>query len=142
MATVELHDLRPVKDLQSEIEKTERWARPNAPIVDSEARKSVSAFYHNINYRVSRKFINYEKTKIMKNALLTCSRAHGVNRVDRCTELMHRFHAMTRVSSNADIPSGQRKRDVGYIYHVKKDKELAGKLAAIESYEKEHGPIA
>jgi len=46
--------------------ETRRWARPEAPVlhdlVDEKAEPSV--FYHNTNYRISRKFINVEKVKV------------------------------------------------------------------------------
>jgi len=46
--------------------ESERWARPAEPILheleDEKAEPNV--FFHNTNYRISRKYINIEKVKV------------------------------------------------------------------------------
>ncbi len=43
-----------------------RWARPEAPVLHSLAdeKEEPLVFFHNTNYRVSRKYINVEKVKV------------------------------------------------------------------------------
>ena len=42
-----------------------RWARPDAPILNSlpDEKAEPHVFFHNSNYRISRKYINAEKVK-------------------------------------------------------------------------------
>lgn len=42
-----------------------RWARPDAPILHDmqDEKEEPRVFYHNTNYRISRKYINVEKVK-------------------------------------------------------------------------------
>ena len=43
-----------------------RWARPEAPILHSlpDEKAEPHVFFHNTNYRISRKYINVEKVKV------------------------------------------------------------------------------
>jgi hypothetical protein len=43
----------------------QRWARPDSPFLHTlpDEKAEPYVFYHNTNYRISRKFINVEKVK-------------------------------------------------------------------------------
>lgn len=45
----------------------QRWARPDEPILHTlnDEREQPHTFFHNINYRTSRKYINVEKIKVV-----------------------------------------------------------------------------
>ncbi len=47
-------------------EEGKRWARPDAPILHdlSDEKAEPHVFFHNTNYRISRKYINVEKVKV------------------------------------------------------------------------------
>ncbi len=47
-------------------EEGKRWARPEAPILNDlpDEKAEPHVFFHNTNYRISRKYINVEKVKV------------------------------------------------------------------------------
>lgn len=47
-------------------EEGKRWARPDAPILHNlvDEKEEPHVFFHNTNYRISRKYINVEKVKV------------------------------------------------------------------------------
>lgn len=47
-------------------EEGKRWARPDAPILNNleDEKAEPHVFFHNNNYRISRKYINAEKVKV------------------------------------------------------------------------------
>lgn len=49
-------------------EQGKRWARPEEPILHTlnDEKEEPYIFFHNSNYRVSRKFINIEKVKVSR----------------------------------------------------------------------------
>ena len=93
-----------------------RWARPDAPILHSlpDEKAEPHVFFHNSNYRISRKYINTEKVKvrdgtawqrviaylphitlrmnaqILKQQSLECVRSTGHARYHKCQEVRHR----------------------------------------------------
>ena len=94
-------------------EEGKRWARPEEPILHALAdeKEEPHLFYHNTNYRISRKYINIEKVKvsimlsssarlrekpgtdrilalqILKQEALECMRSSGTARVHKCQEV-------------------------------------------------------
>lgn len=115
-------------------DKGKRWARPDAPIVHSmdDEREEPHVFFHNTNYRISRKYINVEKVKILKDQVLECARSSGHARYHKCTEIHKRLQAAVRVSSNVDRGPLARKRDVGFIYHTARLRDLQEQATALE----------
>jgi len=111
-----------------------RWARPEEPILHdlADEKGEPHVFFHNTNYRISRKYINVEKVKILKQQSLECVRSTGNARYHKCQEIYKRFQAMVRVASNVDRGPLARKRDVGFIYHTNKMKELQKQAAELE----------
>ncbi|KAG2427019.1 hypothetical protein HYH02_014665 [Chlamydomonas schloesseri] len=120
------------KNLTGEAGK--RWARPDEPILHTlnDEKEEPHIFFHNTNYRTSRKYINVEKTKILREQALECVRAAGTARYHKCTEIMKRMQAAVRVASNVDRGPLARKRDVGFIYHNNKLRELQQQAAELE----------
>ncbi|KAF5836987.1 putative NADH:ubiquinone oxidoreductase 17.8 kDa subunit precursor [Dunaliella salina] len=114
--------------------KGERWARPAEPILhDMEDEKAEpTVFFHNTNYRISRKYINIEKVKMLKEEALKCVRAEGSAKYHKCMEIYKRLQAAVRVSSNVDRGPLARKRDVAFIYHTNKMNELQKQAAELE----------
>ncbi len=51
-------------------EEGKRWARPAAPILNDlpDEKAEPHVFFHNTNYRISRKYINVEKVKVGSSA--------------------------------------------------------------------------
>ncbi|KAG2487597.1 hypothetical protein HYH03_013875 [Edaphochlamys debaryana] len=115
-------------------EKGQRWARPAEPILHTlnDEKEEPHIFFHNTNYRTSRKYINVEKVKILREQALECMRSSGTARYHKCTEIMKRMQAAVRVSSNVDRGPLARKRDVGFIYHNNKLRELQAAAAELE----------
>lgn len=115
-------------------EDGKRWARPEEPIYHSlnDEKEEPYIFYHNTNYRTSRKYINIEKIKILKEQALECVRSAGTARWHKCTEITKRLQAAVRVSSNVDRGPLARKRDVGMIYHNNRLRELQKEAAELE----------
>lgn len=111
-----------------------RWARPEEPILHNlnDEKEEPHVFFHNINYRTSRKYINIEKIKILKEQALQCVRAAGTARYHKCTEITKRLQAVIRVSSNVDRGPLARKRDVGFIYHNNRLREMQKDAAELE----------
>lgn len=95
-----------------------RTARPDEPILHDlhDETEVPMIMYHNSNYRTSRKFINYEKYRIMHAEALLCARSAGEAKWHKCYEVMRRMQAIARVCSNIDRGPNNRRRDVGYIY--------------------------
>lgn len=60
-------------------EPGKRWARPEEPIVHTlnDEKEEPHIFFHNTNYRTSRKYINVEKVKVGSLGLLSLSRRDG-----------------------------------------------------------------
>ncbi|KAJ9528249.1 hypothetical protein QJQ45_014232 [Haematococcus lacustris] len=125
-----------VKAIWESLAKTEgqRWARPETPILHNLAneREEPYVFHHNSNYRVSRKYINAEKVKILREQALVCVRSSGHARYHKCTEIHRRLQAAIRVSSNVDRGPLARKRDVGFIYQAARMRELHQQAAELE----------
>mmetsp|Transcript_14059 Transcript_14059/g.30448 ORF Transcript_14059/g.30448 Transcript_14059/m.30448 type:complete len:144 (-) Transcript_14059:538-969(-) len=115
-------------------EPGKRWARPEEPILHNlvDEKEEPHIFFHNTNYRISRKYINVEKTKILKQQALECARSTGHARYHKCTEIYKRLQAMVRVASNVDRGAMARKRDVGFIYHNHRMRELQKQAAELE----------
>ncbi|GAX82302.1 hypothetical protein CEUSTIGMA_g9731.t1 [Chlamydomonas eustigma] len=111
-----------------------RWARPDTPILHDlpDERAEPHVFFHNSNYRISRKYINAEKVKILKQQSLECVRSNGHARYHKCQEIYKRFQAMVRVTSNVDRGPLAKKRDVGFIYHTNKMKDLQRQAEELE----------
>ena len=53
-------------------EQGKRWARPEAPILHTmqDEKEEPHVFFHNTNYRISRKYINAEKIKVQTLCVL------------------------------------------------------------------------
>ncbi|GLI59928.1 hypothetical protein VaNZ11_001975 [Volvox africanus] len=115
-------------------EPGKRWARPDEPILHTlnDEKEEPHIFFHNTNYRTSRKYINLEKVKILREQALECVRSTGSARYHKCTEIMKRFQAAVRVSSNVDRGPLARKRDVGFVYHNNRLRELQQQAAELE----------
>lgn len=115
-------------------EAGKRWARPEEPILHNlnDEKEEPYIFFHNTNYRTSRKYINIEKVKILKEQALECMRSSGHARYHKCTEITKRLQAAIRVASNVDRGPLARKRDVGMIYHNNKLRELQKEAAELE----------
>eukprot|EP00798_Chlamydomonas_sp_ICE-L_P028098 gene28098-31206_t len=115
-------------------EEGKRWARPQEPILHNmvDEKEEPHVFFHNTNYRISRKYINAEKIRILKQEALECVRSNGHARYHKCTEIHKRLQAMVRVFSNVDRGALARKRDVGFIYHNNRMKELQKEAAELE----------
>eukprot|EP00199_Chlamydomonas_sp_CCMP681_P004821 CAMPEP_0119109470 /NCGR_PEP_ID=MMETSP1180-20130426/17924_1 /TAXON_ID=3052 ORGANISM="Chlamydomonas cf sp, Strain CCMP681" /NCGR_SAMPLE_ID=MMETSP1180 /ASSEMBLY_ACC=CAM_ASM_000741 /LENGTH=144 /DNA_ID=CAMNT_0007095227 /DNA_START=59 /DNA_END=493 /DNA_ORIENTATION=+ len=111
-----------------------RWARPDAPVLHNLAdeKEEPYVFFHNTNYRISRKYINVEKVKVLREQALECVRSSGTARHHKCMEIFKRWQAVVRVSSNVDRGPLARKRDVGFIYHTAKMQELHKQAAELE----------
>lgn len=103
-----------------------RWARPEEPVLHKleDEKSEPYVFFHNTNFRLSRKYINIEKVKLLREQALECVRTAGHARHHKCLEIHKRFQAAVRVSSNVDRGPLARKRDVGFIYHTNKMREL------------------
>lgn len=112
----------------------QRWARPDAPILHTlpDEKAEPMLFFHNTNYRISRKYINVEKVKVLREQALECVRSSGHARHHKCMEIYKRFQAAVRVSSNVDRGPLARKRDVGFIYHHNRMRELQAQAAELE----------
>lgn len=115
-------------------EAGKKWARPEEPILHNLAdeRTELHVFYHNVNYRASRKYINAEKVKLIRDQALTCARTSGNARWHKCTEIYKRLQAACRVASNVDRGPLTRKRDVGFIYQTEKLRQLQQAAAELE----------
>lgn len=115
-------------------EDGKRWARPDAPILHNldDEKSEPHVFFHNNNYRISRKYINVEKVKILREQALECVRKAGHARHHQCLEINKRLQAAVRVSSNVDRGPVARKRDVGFIYHTAKLRDLQKQAAELE----------
>ena len=78
-----------------------RWARPEEPILHNlnDEKEEPHVFFHNINYRTSRKYINIEKIKVCLGGVLgtwlgtracqpVCSKGGGLVSVSMCEKVM------------------------------------------------------
>jgi hypothetical protein len=54
---------------QSYVDEGKRWARPEEPVLHKldDEKSEPAVFFHNTNYRVSRKYINVEKVKVRQD---------------------------------------------------------------------------
>ena len=59
-----------------------RWARPDAPILHSlpDEKAEPHVFFHNSNYRISRKYINTEKVKVRRGSKAMIQRPRALSR--------------------------------------------------------------
>lgn len=57
-----------LQDVLNFASSTARWARPEEPILNSLPDEKVEphVFFHNSNFRTSRKYINVEKVKVRR----------------------------------------------------------------------------
>ncbi|MEW5302915.1 MAG: hypothetical protein WDW36_005653 [Sanguina aurantia] len=110
-----------------------RWARPEEPLLHdmNDEKAEPQTFFHNNNYRISRKYINQQKVKILQEEVLFCTRSSGHAKQNKCAEIFKRFHAAVRVASNVDRGPLARKRDVNFIYTAHKLKTLAEEAAEL-----------
>ncbi len=99
-----------IDELYKSLAGDARWARPEAPILHSlpDEKAEPHVFFHNSNYRISRKYINVEKvkvgsalwhrlihrgptlvlrTQILKQQSLECVRSTGHARYHKCQEV-------------------------------------------------------
>lgn len=60
-------------------EEGKRWARPDAPILNDlpDEKAEPHVFFHNTNYRISRKYINVEKVKVSPASAGPCEAEAG-----------------------------------------------------------------
>lgn len=121
-----------VRSVWEQYQKQE--SRPETLILHSlpDEKAEPLLFFHNSGYRVSRKYINVEKVKILREQALECIRSAGNARHHKCIEVVKRFQAAVRVASNVDRGPLARKRDVGFVYHHTRLQELQKQAAELE----------
>lgn len=137
MAAVDEHpkqaEWRKLMDSMKGVEG-KRWARPAEPILHTlnDEKSEPHTFFHNLNYRASRKFINVEKIKILKAEAIECVRSAGHARYHKCAEINKRLQASIRVASNVDRGPLARKRDVAFVYTIDRLKTMQRECAELE----------
>ncbi len=89
---------------EADADPNRRWARPEQPFLHdlADERAEPLVFWHNTNYRISRKYINVEKVKVGRHwrGARTWTRPQTLPRDERPSAIHTRLRCLPDVSTD------------------------------------------